>query len=191
MNSLCRTVVLVVSFVVVPAMSQSLESLSWRCIGPARGGRVSSVSGVVGDRSTYYMGSTGGGVWKTTNAGESWRNVTDGFVGTGSVGAVVVAPSDANVVYVGMGEPDPRGNFSHGDGVYRSTDAGKTWTHLGLDDTRQIGRIAVHPQDPDVVFVAALGHVYGTNDQRGVYRSTDGGASWTRVLHVDHRTGAI
>lgn len=166
-------------------------SLEWRPIGPARGGRAQSVAGVVGDRNTYYMGATGGGVWKTTDAGASWRNVTDGFLNVGSVGAVAVAPSDANVVYVGTGEADIRGNFSHGDGVYRSVDAGKTWAHVGLDDTRQIGRIVVHPADADVVYVAALGHVFGPNDQRGVFRSVDGGATWERVLHVDDRTGAI
>jgi len=166
-------------------------SLEWRNIGPSRGGRASSVAGVVGDPMTYYMGATGGGVWKTTDAGGSWTNVTDGFIETGSVGAVTVAPSDPNVVYVGMGETCVRGNLSHGDGVYRSTDAGKTWMHLGLDDSRHIGRIAVHPSDPDVVFVAALGHVFGPNDQRGVYRSTDGGDTWQRVLHVGDRAGAV
>lgn len=166
-------------------------SLEWRPIGPARGGRVQSVAGVIGDRNTYYMGATGGGVWKTTDAGDSWRNVTDGFLNTGSVGAVAVAPSDPNVIYVGTGEADIRGNFSHGDGVYRSLDAGKTWTHVGLDDTRQIGRIAVDPRNPDVVYVAALGHVFGPNDQRGVFRSTDAGVTWQRVLHVDDRTGAV
>ncbi|MEQ8771101.1 MAG: hypothetical protein RIB60_11405 [Phycisphaerales bacterium] len=166
-------------------------SLDWRAIGPARGGRVQSVAGVIGDRNTYYMGATGGGVWKTTDTGNSWRNVTDGFLNVGSVGAVAVAPADPNVVYVGTGEADIRGNFSHGDGVYRSLDAGKTWEHVGLDDTRQIGRIAVHPRDEGTLFVAALGHVYGPNDQRGVFRSTDGGDTWERVLHVDDRTGAI
>ena len=168
-----------------------LQGLSWRCIGPARGGRVSSVAGVRGDRNTYYMGACGGGVWKTTDAGHRWRNVTDSFFKTGSVGAIAVAPSDANIVYVGMGEPDPRGNFSHGDGVYRTTDAGKTWKHLGLADTRQIGRIVVHPSDPDVVYVAALGHVWGPNKERGVYRSRDGGATWKLVHYVSQDAGAI
>ncbi|MDJ0974378.1 MAG: glycosyl hydrolase [Planctomycetota bacterium] len=169
----------------------AFAGLEWRCIGPARGGRVSSVAGVRGDRRTYYMGACGGGVWKTTDAGHSWKNVTDGFVKTGSVGAVAVAPSDANVLYVGMGEPDPRGNFSHGDGVYRSTDAGATWTHKGLGKTRQIGRIVVHPENPDLVYVAALGHVYGPNKERGVFRSTDGGATWTCVKFVSEDAGAV
>lgn len=166
-------------------------SLEWRCIGPARGGRVQSVAGVVGDRNTYYMGATGGGVWKTTDAGASWRPVSDEHFKTGSVGAVAVAPSDPNVVYAGMGEADVRGNFSHGDGVYRSLDAGKTWQHVGLEDSRQIGRIAVDPRDPDTAFVAALGHVFGPNEQRGVFRTTDGGESWERVLFVNEHTGAI
>ncbi len=183
-----------VALAAMPAPAQDVDwhgSLDWRAIGPARGGRVQSVAGVIGDRNTYYMGATGGGVWKTTDAGNSWQNITDGFLNVGSVGAVAVAPSDPNVVYVGTGEADIRGNFSHGDGVYRSLDAGKTWQHVGLDDTRQIGRIAVDPRDEDTLFVAALGHVFGPNDQRGVFRSTDGGDSWERVLHVDDRTGAI
>lgn len=166
-------------------------SLEYRNIGPSRGGRVSTVAGVRGDRNTYYMGATGGGVWKTEDAGASWSNITDGQVQTGSVGAIAVAESDPNVIYVGMGEPDPRGNFSHGDGVYKSTDAGKNWTHVGLADTRQIGRIAVHPANPDLVYVAALGHVYGSNSERGVFRSTDGGDTWQHVLHVNDETGAV
>jgi photosystem II stability/assembly factor-like uncharacterized protein len=167
------------------------RTLEWRCIGPSRGGRVQAVAGVPGDPLTYYMGATGGGVWKTTDAGSSWRNVTDTFVGTGSVGAIAVAPSDPNVVYVGMGEVDVRGNFSHGDGVYRSVDAGRTWTHLGLPDARQIGRIRVDPRDPDLVYVAALGHVFGPSTERGVFRSRDGGATWENVLFVDESTGAV
>ncbi len=174
-----------------PKVDPKLAGLAWRCIGPARGGRVSSVAGVVGDRMTYYMGACGGGVWKTTDAGGSWKNVSDKFFKTGSVGALAVAPSDPNVIYAGMGEPDPRGNFSHGDGIYRSTDAGKTWKHRGLSNTRQIGRIAVDPRDPDRAYVAALGHVYGPNPERGVYRTTDGGAAWTQVKSIDAKTGAI
>jgi len=166
-------------------------SLQWRCIGPARGGRVQAVSGVIGEPNTYYMGATGGGVFKTTDAGGSWRNITDGWVESGSVGGIAVAPSDPNVIYVGMGEADIRGNFSRGDGVYKSTDAGKTWKHLGLEDTKQIGRVIVHREDPDVAFVAALGHVFGPNAQRGVFRTTDGGETWEKVLYVDDETGAI
>ncbi len=170
---------------------EALSTMEWRNIGPARGGRAHAAAGVIGDRFTYYMGATGGGVFKTTDAGASWKNVTDGFVGTGSVGAIAVAPSDPNVVYVGMGEAAIRGNFSHGDGVYRSDDAGETWTHVGLEDTRQIGRIVVHPTDPNTVFVAALGHIFGPNAQRGVFKSTDGGKTWRKVLYVNDRTGAM
>ena len=168
-----------------------LGSVGWRAIGPARGGRAQAVTGVVGEPDTYYMGATGGGVWKTTDGGERWRNITDEFFNTGSVGAVAVAPSDSNVIYVGTGEADVRGNFSHGDGVYRSRDAGKTWEHVGLDDTRQIGHIVVHHADPDTVYVAALGHVFGPNAERGVFRSTDGGETWDKIKYVNDRTGAF
>ena len=157
------------------------EGLAWRSIGPFRGGRVTAVAGVPGQPLVYYMGATGGGVWKTTNGGIDWAPITDGQVKTGSVGAIAVAPSDPNVLYVGMGESCIRGNVSHGDGVYRSTDAGKTWTHVGLRDTRQVGRIRVHPQDPDLVYVAALGHTLGPHAERGVFRSSDGGKSWSKV----------
>jgi len=168
-----------------------LGSVDWRAIGPARGGRVQTVTGVIGEPETYYMGATGGGVWKTTDGGERWRNISDDFFNTGSIGAVAVAPSDSNVIYVGTGEADVRGNFSHGDGVYRSRDAGKTWDHVGLDDTRQIGHIVVHPADPDTVYVAALGHVFGPNAERGVFRSTDGGETWDKIKYVNDRTGAF
>jgi photosystem II stability/assembly factor-like uncharacterized protein len=165
--------------------------LSWRSIGPFRGGRVTAVAGVPGQPLVYYMGATGGGVWKTTNGGLTWSPITDGQVKTGSVGALAVAPSDPNVVYVGMGESCIRGNLSEGDGVYRSTDAGKTWTHTGLAETRQIGRIRVDPRDPDLVYVAALGHTFGPNPERGIFRSRDGGRTWSKVLFVDERTGAV
>jgi photosystem II stability/assembly factor-like uncharacterized protein len=168
-----------------------LEALSWRLVGPFRGGRVTAVAGVPGQPLVYYMGATGGGVWKTTTAGNSWTPVTDGQVKTGSVGAIAVAPSDPNVVYAGMGESCIRGNVSHGDGVYRSTDAGKTWAHVGLRDTMQIGRIRVHPRDADLVYVAALGHTWGPHAERGVFRSKDGGKTWSKVLFVDLRTGAV
>ncbi|MGB1842202.1 MAG: WD40/YVTN/BNR-like repeat-containing protein, partial [Longimicrobiales bacterium] len=148
-------------------------------------------TGVVGDPLTYYMGTVGGGVWKTSDAGTTWRNVTDGQLGTSSVGAVTVAESDPNVVYVGMGEHAVRGVMtSHGDGVYRSTDAGRTWTHVGLERTRSISRIRIHPDDPDLVYVAAQGAPYGPNEERGIYRSEDGGESWDLVLAIDENTGA-
>ena len=170
---------------------EHLEALSFRNIGPYRGGRVTAVTGVHGDAHTFYMGSTGGGVWKTTDAGIRWANVSDEEFEAGSIGALAVAPSDANVIYVGTGSACPRGNVSPGVGVYRSTDAGDSWSHAGLDDSGQIGRIQVHPQDPDLVYVAALGHIFGPNEERGVFRSRDGGANWEKVLHVSDRAGAV
>jgi photosystem II stability/assembly factor-like uncharacterized protein len=168
------------------------QDMQWRSIGPFRGGRSVAVYGVTSDPLTYYMGTVGGGVWKTTDAGVTWTNITDGAsFGTSSVGAIAVAESDPNVVYVGMGEHAVRGVMtSHGDGVYRSTDAGRTWTHIGLDRTRAISRIQVHPRDPDLVYVAAQGAPYGANPERGVYRSRDGGTTWEQVLFVDENSGA-
>ncbi|MGD8320684.1 MAG: glycosyl hydrolase, partial [Gemmatimonadota bacterium] len=166
-------------------------TMAWRLVGPFRGGRSVAVAGVRGQPRVYYFGGVGGGVWKTTDAGITWGNVTDGYVNTASVGAIAVAPSDPNVVYVGMGEDAPRGvTTSHGDGVYRSTDAGKTWTHLGLDATRSISRIVVHPTDPDRVWVAAQGSPYGPTQERGIYRSGDGGRTWEKVLFVNENAGA-
>ncbi len=167
------------------------KGLRWRGIGPFRGGRATAVAGIPAQPYTYYFGGTGGGVWKTTDGGMNWSNVSDGFFKTGSVGAVAVSEWDPNVVYVGMGEAPIRGNVSHGDGVYKSVDAGKTWTHIGLTDTRQISRIRIHPRDPDLVYVAALGHVFGISDERGVFRSKDGGATWEKVLFRSDKAGAI
>ena len=165
--------------------------MRWRNIGPFRGGRSVAVAGVPTEPYTYYFGATGGGVWKTTDAGERWINVSDGHFRTGSVGAIAVAESDPNVVYVGMGEHAVRGVMtSHGDGVYRSTDAGETWTHMGLDDTRQISAVRVHPKNPELVYVAAQGSPYGPTEDRGIYRSTDGGESWEKILYVDENSGA-
>src|SRR5256885_642283 len=164
--------------------------LRWRNIGPFRGGRVNGVSGVPGQPSTFYFGSVGGGVWKTTNAGRTWLPIFDSQP-IASIGAIGVAPSRPDTVYVGTGEADMRSQISYGNGMYKSTDAGKTWTHIGLDNTRQIGRVLVDPQNPDVVFVAALGHVYGANPDRGVYRSRDGGATWQKVLFKGNDVGAI
>ena len=167
-----------------------MEGMRFRNIGPFRGGRVTAVAGVRGQRDVHYQGATGGGVWKTTDGGATWEPVSDRFFRTGSVGAVAVAESDPNVVWAGMGEAPIRGNVSHGDGVWRSTDAGRSWKHLGLEATRQIAAIRVHPKDPDTAWVAAQGKVWGPSEERGVYRTRDGGKSWTRVLFVDAGTGA-
>jgi photosystem II stability/assembly factor-like uncharacterized protein len=168
----------------------SLKNLKWRNIGPFRGGRSVTSTGVVGDPLTYYMGTTGGGVWKTTDAGGTWQNISDGFFKTGSVGAVAVSESDPNVVFVGMGEHAVRGVMtSYGDGVYKSTDAGKTWRKMGLDLTRQIANIRIHPTNPDIVYVAAQGALNGASEERGVYKSVDGGTTWKKTLYVDENTG--
>ena len=166
------------------------EGYAFREIGPYRGGRSAAVAGVPGQPLVHYFGATGGGVWKTTDGGQSWANISDGFFG-GSIGAVTVSEYDPNVIYVGGGEKTVRGNVSHGYGVWRSTDAGKTWTSLGLDDTRHIGRIRVHPKNPDVVYVAAMGHLFGPNEQRGLFRSRDGGKSWEKILYVDDEVGCV
>ncbi|HYZ15966.1 MAG TPA: hypothetical protein VE591_06175 [Candidatus Acidoferrum sp.] len=171
----------------VPALGGALR---WRNIGPFRGGRAVAVSGVPGDGRTFYLGAVGGGVWKTENAGRTWTAVMDGQP-VASIGAIAVAPSDPNTVYVGSGEADMRSDIVHGNGMYRSTDAGASWTRIGLEDSRQIGRILVDPNDPKTLLVAALGHAYGPSEMRGVYRSTDGGATWTRTLFHDRDTGAI
>ncbi|MCI0389151.1 MAG: glycosyl hydrolase [Acidobacteria bacterium] len=174
------------------AQSNPLSGLRWRNIGPFRGGRSVAVAGVVTQPMVYYFGGTGGGVFKTTDGGVNWTPVSDGQpFGTGTVGAIEVSQSDPNVVYVGMGESCIRGNFSHGDGVYKSTDAGKTWKRAGLEDSRIIGRIRVHPRNPDLVYAAALGHAAGPNEQRGVFRSKDGGKTWERVLFKSNKAGAV
>lgn len=166
------------------------KPVKWRNIGPFRGGRSNCATGVIGQPMVYYMGTTGGGIWKTTDMGISWKNISDGFFKTGSVGAVAVAESDANVVYVGMGEHAVRGVMtSHGDGVYKSTDAGKTWKQMGLEQTQHIARIQIDPRNPDIVFVAAQGALYGPNKERGIYKSTDGGVTWKNVLYVNEMTG--
>ena len=168
------------------------KPMKWRSIGPFRGGRSVTATGVVGDITTYYMGTTGGGVWKTTDMGLTWENISDGYFTTGSVGAIAVAESDPNVVYVGMGEHAPRGVMTHhGDGVYKSTDAGKTWKKMGLEGTQHIARIAIHPKDPNTVFVAAQGPLYSKSAERGIYKSTDGGQTWNKVLYVGDQTGCV
>ncbi|MDQ3745038.1 MAG: hypothetical protein M3444_11705 [Acidobacteriota bacterium] len=175
----------------VARQSASLFSaLRWRNVGPPRGGRVNAVSGVPGEPTTFYFGSVGGGVWKTINSGRTWTPVFDSQP-VASIGAIGVAPSSPSTVYVGTGEADMRSQISYGNGVYKSTDAGRTWTHLGLEGTRQIGRVIVDPQNPSVVFVAALGHAYGPNPERGVYRTRDGGRTWQKVLFRGDDVGAI
>jgi photosystem II stability/assembly factor-like uncharacterized protein len=173
-----------------PAGPQLDGALRWRSIGPYRGGRVTAVAGVARQPSVYYMGATGGGVWKTDDGGATWTNISDKFFGAGSIGAIAVAESNPNIVYVGTGEGCLRGNLSAGDGMYKSTDAGKTWARIGLADSSQIGRVRVHPTNPDIVYVAAIGHPYGPNAERGVFRSKDGGRTWDKVLFVDDKTGA-
>ena len=167
-----------------------LDVMRFRCIGPPRGGRVVAVAGDPSEPAVFYFGAVAGGIWKTEDAGVTWTNVSDGYVETSSVGAVAVSEFDPNVVYAGMGESTIRADVSHGDGVYRSTDRGRSWMHLGLSDTRHISEIRIHPRDSDKVWVAALGHAFGPNSERGVYRSADGGATWERVLYRDDRTGA-
>ena len=171
-------------------IDSSFQNLKWRNIGPFRGGRSVTATGVVGDAMTYYMGTTGGGVWKTFDAGGNWQNISDGFFTTGSVGAVAVSESDPNVVFVGMGEHAPRGVMtSYGDGIYKSTDAGKTWKKMGLALSRHIANIRIHPANPDIVYVAAQGALHGSSEERGIYKSTDGGTTWKKVLYVDANTG--
>jgi len=165
--------------------------LRWRSIGPNRGGRSQAAAGSAARPFEYYFGATGGGVWKTTDAGITWRPVSDKQIKTSSVGAIEVAASNPDVVYVGMGETELRGNVIQGDGVYKTTDAGKTWTHVGLEKTQTIGRIRIHPSNPDIAFVAALGNPYGPNPERGVFRTKDGGKTWDRVLFRDEKTGAV
>ncbi|MER3319198.1 MAG: glycosyl hydrolase [Allomuricauda sp.] len=165
--------------------------LKWRNIGPFRGGRSVTSTGVVGQPHTFYMGNTGGGIWKTTDDGVTWKNVSDGFLKTGTVGDIAVSESNPNIVIAGMGEHAARGVMtSMGDGVYKSTDAGKTWKHIGLDHTRHISDVIIHPTNPDIIFIAAQGAQYGPSEDRGIYRSTNGGETWEKVLYVDTITGA-
>jgi photosystem II stability/assembly factor-like uncharacterized protein len=173
-----------------PIDPKTYAGMQYRLIGPFRGGRALAVTGVSTQPNTYYFGAVAGGVWKTTDGGVSWDPLFDKQA-TSSIGSIAVADSDPNVIYVGTGEACIRGNISFGDGVYKSTDAGKTWTNVGLKDTRHIGAVIVHPANPDVAFVAALGHAYGKNTERGVFRTRDGGRTWEKVLYLDDHTGAI
>jgi len=177
--------------VATTAVATTFSQLRWRMVGPARGGRVTTVTGVDQEPHTFYFGSTGGGVWKTTDAGANWSNVSDGQITVGSMGDIDVANSDANVIYAGTGSDGLRSNVSVGKGVWKSTDAGKTWKHVGLADVGNIGAVRVHPGNPNVAFVAAIGDPFRPTNARGVYRTTDGGTSWQRVLYVSDSTGAV
>lgn len=168
-----------------------LAPLQWRNIGPARGGRSIGVAGSPGRRNEYWFGAVGGGLWKTTDAGQNWAPVTDGQLNSSSVGAVAVAETNPDVIWIGMGETELRGNIMQGDGVYRSIDGGRSWRHMGLADTQAISRVRIHPTNPEIVYVAALGHPYGDNEERGVFRTTDGGVTWEKVLYVSDKAGAV
>src|SRR5207302_5211362 len=176
-----------------PAPPKSpFEGMKYRLVGPFRGGRVVAVAGVPGQDDTYYFGAVAGGMWKTTDGGLNWKPLWDKFPeASPSVGAIAVAPSDPNVIYAGTGEACIRGNIISGNGVYKSIDAGKTWKFTGLRDTEAIGRLIVHPKNPDIVLVAALGHPFAPNGERGIFRTTDGGKSWSKVLYKDENTGGI
>lgn len=198
-RTFCLFLILGAAFIFAPAQTLSsappvpdhfYAAMQWRCIGPHRGGRVLAVSGVHGEPNTYYFGAVAGGVWKTTDAGRTWIPIFDNQP-ISSIGALAVSTSDPNVVYVGTGEADMRSDISYGAGMYKSVDAGKSWSYIGLSDTRQIGRLLIDPKNPDVVLVAALGHGFGPNLERGVYRTIDGGKTWTRVLSKDENTGAV
>ena len=164
--------------------------LKWRMLGPFRGGRTDAVCGVHGRPNEFYFGAVNGGVWKTVDAGRVWEPIFDSQP-IASIGALAVAPSAPDVVYVGSGESTLRDSTGYGNGMYKSTDAGKTWTHIGLDDTQHIGKVAVHPKNPNIVFVAAIGHLYAASPERGVFRSTDGGKTWKKVLFKDENVGAV
>ncbi|MEP6692727.1 MAG: sialidase family protein, partial [Gemmatimonadaceae bacterium] len=188
---------IILSFRPVPAQSGTpfdsthFAGMQWRNIGPNRGGRSISAAGSASRPLEYYFGATGGGLWKTVDGGTTWRPVTDGKLSSSSVGAVAVAESNPDVVYIGMGETEFRGNIMQGDGVYKSTDGGTTWTHMGLEQTQAIAKIRIDKTNPDIVYVAAFGHPYGRNAERGVFKSADGGKSWHKVLYRDDKTAAI
>src|SRR6476661_926783 len=190
LRRLLPTVLLLASSVAFAVEPVLLQDLRWRLIGPFRGGRVLAVAGVPAEPAHFYFGSVNGGVWETNDAGRTWQPIFDSQP-VGSIGALAVAPSNPRVIYAGSGEADMRSDIAQGNGMYRSADGGRTWSHVGLADSQQIGRVLVDPRNPDVVYVAALGHPYGPNAERGVFRSRDGGGSWQKVLFKDENTGAI
>jgi photosystem II stability/assembly factor-like uncharacterized protein len=165
-------------------------AMRWRQVGPFRGGRVIAVTGVPSEPNVFYFGAASGGIWKTTDAGANWAPIFD-HESIASIGAIAVAPSDHNVIYVGTGEACIRGNITYGNGVYKTTDGGRTWRNVGLRETRHIGAVIIDPKNPNLVLVAVLGHAYGPNEERGIFRTTDGGATWQKVLFRDNKTGAI
>ena len=169
----------------------AFQSMKYRLIGPFRGGRVTAVTGIPNENFTFYMGSTGGGVWETTDAGITWQNISDDYFSCASIGSIEVAPSDRNTIYVGTGSASARGNISAGCGIYKSQDKGKTWKQMGLEDAGQIAKIQIHPKDPDLVYAAVLGNIFGKSETRGIYRSTNGGINWERILYLNDSTGAI
>ena len=170
--------------------SALISGMKYRMVGPYRGGRSTAVAGYPKDPFTFLMGSTGGGVWKSDDAGGSWTNITDAHFG-GPIGAIAIAPSDPNTLFVGTGSACPRGNISAGHGIYKSNDNGKSWKFSGLPETGQIGKIIIHPNDADLLYVAALGHIFGPNEERGVFRSKDGGETWEHILAISDTTGAV
>ena len=167
------------------------NNLDWRNIGPNRGGRSLSSMGSPSRPNEYYFGATGGGLWKTTDGGNTWFPVTDGQINSSSIGAVAVAETNPDIVYIGGGETQLRGSITQGDGVYKSTDGGKTWKHMGLKDTQAIARIRIHPKNPNIVYVAALGHPYGDNKERGIFRSKNGGKTWKKILYKSPKAGGV
>ena len=191
MKRLGFAILLLFPVLIAAQQTDLFSSLRYRVVGPFRGGRVVAVTGVPSQPNVYYFGAVGGGVFKTTDSGNSWMPMSDGQFKTGSVGAIAVADSDPNVVYAGMGEACVRGNATHGDGVYKSVDAGRTWKNVGLQDSYHIGAVRIHPKNPDIVYVAAVGHLWGPNEMRGVYRTTDGGATWKQVLKRSNMAGAV
>ena len=194
MKHLITTFLIITQFLCFQSFSQKnqiLENMKWRNIGPDRGGRSLAVYGSSSRLNEYYFGAVGGGLWKTTDGGTTWNPTTDGQINSSSVGAVAVSESNPDIVYIGMGETELRGNIMQGDGVYKSSDAGRTWNHIGLEDTHAIAKIRVHPEDSNILYVAALGHPYGDNKQRGVFKSIDGGLNWKKILYKSSKTGAI
>ncbi len=173
-----------------PSFEDTYASMEWRSIGPYRGGRSCAVTGVPGNPNLFYFGATGGGIWKTTDGGRSWANISDGYFG-GSIGSIAVAPSDHNVLYVGGGEKTVRGNVSFGYGAWKSVDAGRTWEHIGLDKSRHISRIRIHPDNPDIVYAAVMGNLFAPTTDRGIYKSIDGGKNWKKVLYANDYAGAV